>query len=84
MDRVVQPKLFEQHSANIWEGTHHWQDIVADGSIRFPWDRGSTYLRRPVYTKYIARSADRIPVKFKQGLGGQITSLISPAKLLGE
>jgi aconitate hydratase len=34
----------------VWAGTHHWQDLVAQGSERFEWEPRSTYLRRPQYT----------------------------------
>ncbi|SDU59347.1 aconitate hydratase AcnA [Pseudomonas mediterranea] len=47
--KVVKPALFQQRLAKIWDGTHHWQSLSAEGSVRFPWNPESTYLRRPQY-----------------------------------
>ncbi|MGJ7516291.1 aconitate hydratase AcnA [Pseudomonas baetica] len=47
--RVVKPEFFQQRLAKVWEGTHHWQALSAEGSVRFPWSPDSTYLRRPQY-----------------------------------
>ncbi|MFJ4458373.1 aconitate hydratase AcnA [Pseudomonas sp. NPDC089392] len=47
--RVVKPEFFQQRLATVWDGTHHWQALSAEGSVQFPWDARSTYLRRPQY-----------------------------------
>ncbi|HGM5581755.1 TPA: aconitate hydratase AcnA [Pseudomonas putida] len=47
--QVVKPEFFQQRLATVWEGTHHWQALSAQGSVQFPWDARSTYLRRPQY-----------------------------------
>ncbi|QXI30661.1 aconitate hydratase AcnA [Pseudomonas vanderleydeniana] len=47
--RVVKPAFFQQRLAKVWEGTHHWQSLSAEGSVQFPWSPNSTYLRRPQY-----------------------------------
>lgn len=47
--KVVKPEFFQQRLATVWEGTHHWQALSAEGSVQFPWDPRSTYLRRPQY-----------------------------------
>jgi len=47
--RVVKPEFFRQRLATVWDGTHHWQALSAEGSVQFPWDARSTYLRRPQY-----------------------------------
>ncbi|MFK0095779.1 aconitate hydratase AcnA [Pseudomonas sp. NPDC090592] len=47
--RVVKPEFFRQRLATVWDGTHHWQTLSAEGSLQFPWDARSTYLRRPQY-----------------------------------
>ncbi|MNO71114.1 Aconitate hydratase [compost metagenome] len=47
--QVVKPEFFQQRLATVWEGTHHWQALSAEGSVQFPWDPRSTYLRRPQY-----------------------------------
>ncbi|MNM65046.1 Aconitate hydratase [compost metagenome] len=47
--RVVKPAFFQQRLATVWDGTHHWQALSAEGSVQFPWEARSTYLRRPQY-----------------------------------
>lgn len=47
--RVVRPGFFRERLATLWDGTHHWQALSAEGSVRFPWSPASTYLRRPQY-----------------------------------
>lgn len=39
----------------IWQGTPHWQQIEAPGSVHYPWEAGSTYLRRPGYLERLPR-----------------------------
>src|SRR5690606_22703394 len=39
----------------IWQGTPHWQQIVAPGSMHYPWEPASTYLRRPGYLERLPR-----------------------------
>ncbi len=46
---VVKPEFFQQRLATVWDGTHHWQALSAEGSVQFPWSPQSTYLRRPQY-----------------------------------
>ncbi|KJZ61414.1 aconitate hydratase AcnA [Pseudomonas fluorescens] len=46
---VVKPAFFQQRLATVWDGTHHWQALSAEGSVQFPWSPQSTYLRRPQY-----------------------------------
>jgi len=47
--KVVKPEFFQHRLATVWEGTHHWQALSAEGSVQFPWRPESTYLRRPQY-----------------------------------
>lgn len=47
--RVLKPEFFRQRLATVWDGTHHWQALSAEGSVQFPWSPQSTYLRRPQY-----------------------------------
>jgi aconitate hydratase len=47
--KVVKPEFFQQRLATVWDGTHHWQALSAEGSVQFPWSPDSTYLRRPEY-----------------------------------
>lgn len=47
--KVVKPEFFQHRLATVWDGTHHWQALSAEGSVQFPWSPDSTYLRRPQY-----------------------------------
>jgi aconitate hydratase len=55
--RAVKPEFFQQRLAKVWDGTHHWQALSANGSVQFPWSPGSTYLRRPQYLAGISAEA---------------------------
>ncbi|TDF77697.1 aconitate hydratase AcnA [Pseudomonas sp. H9] len=46
---VVKPVFFQQRLATIWDGPRQWQALTANGSVQFPWNPDSTYLRRPAY-----------------------------------
>ncbi|MFV3289671.1 aconitate hydratase AcnA [Pseudomonas sp. NY11955] len=54
VSEVVKPAFFQQRLATIWDGSHHWQALSADGSVHFPWCADSTYLRRPEYLAGVA------------------------------
>ncbi len=56
--QVVKPEFFRQRLATVWEGTHHWQALSAEGSVQFPWDAASTYLRRPQYLAEVKAQAN--------------------------
>ncbi|MBI3145964.1 MAG: aconitate hydratase AcnA [Pseudogulbenkiania sp.] len=49
----VRADFFTERAKTLWAGTHHWQQLSAEGSVRFGWDERSTYLRRPRYTEQI-------------------------------
>jgi aconitate hydratase len=49
----MRPDFFLESSRTLWAGTHHWQELSAQGSLRFSWEERSTYLRRPAYTEGI-------------------------------
>ena len=51
--QVVRPEFFAERLKTVWDGTHHWQALSAAGSVQFPWDAASTYLRRPRYLEAI-------------------------------
>jgi aconitate hydratase len=53
--RVIRPEIFQRRLATVWDGTHHWQEISAPGSVRYAWDPASTYLRRPRYLEDVTR-----------------------------
>ncbi|MBZ9780100.1 aconitate hydratase AcnA [Pseudomonas sp. REP124] len=55
--QVVKPEFFRDRLAKVWDGTHHWQALSAEGSVQFPWSPQSTYLRRPQYLADISAEA---------------------------
>ncbi|ALM51970.1 aconitate hydratase AcnA [Halomonas huangheensis] len=54
---VVVPEAFSRRNATLWDGTEHWQQLQAEGSLRFDWAADSTYLRRPRYLEAVPRTA---------------------------
>lgn len=81
---VVRPALFQQRSELLWQGTHHWQALEAEGSVQFAWHPGSTYLRRPQYLADVQPlPAPRLSVRNAKALvvlGDNVTTdHISPA-----
>jgi len=53
----VRPEFFSQRNKTLWLGTHHWQQLAAQGSVRYAWEPRSTYLLRPQYTQAISRGS---------------------------
>lgn len=87
VNKVLRPELFQQRNATLWEGTHHWKQLSAVGSVRFPWSASSTYLRRPIYLNDISRTAPSslaiTNAKALMVLGDNITTdHISPASAI--
>jgi aconitate hydratase len=82
--RVVKPAFFQQRLAEVWDGTHHWQALSAEGSVQFPWSPDSTYLRRPRYLEQI-QAAPKASLAIRDArvlmvLGDNVTTdHISPA-----
>lgn len=81
---VVRPEFFRQRLETLWDGTHHWQALSAEGSVRFPWSPDSTYLRRPRYLAEVPLQAPQSLVienaRTLMELGDNVTTdHISPA-----
>ena len=82
--RSVKPEFFRQRLATVWDGTHHWQALSAQGSVQFAWSPASTYLRRPQYLADIQAEPKRSlaieKARVLMVLGDNITTdHISPA-----
>ncbi|MER7786831.1 aconitate hydratase AcnA [Streptomyces sp. NPDC097640] len=82
--RFVRPEMFRANAARIRQGTRAWQEIEAPGGTRFPWDPGSTYIRRPPHLTHLSANPparlkiDRARVLLR--LGDNVTTdHISPA-----
>ncbi|MDB6050880.1 MAG: aconitate hydratase [Pseudomonas sp.] len=87
VERTVLPELFRKRNATLWDGTHHWQQLPAIGSVQFPWNPASTYLRRPVYLQGLSPlPADSLTIKGARPLmvlGDNVTTdHISPASAI--
>lgn len=55
--RAMKRDFYVKRREVIWQGTPHWQQIAAPGSMHYPWEAGSTYLRRPGYLERLPRDA---------------------------
>ncbi|HEE9786819.1 TPA: aconitate hydratase AcnA [Enterobacter soli] len=55
LGRMMKPEHYVKRRDIIWQGTPHWQRIVAPGSVHYPWEATSTYLRRPGYLERLPR-----------------------------
>lgn len=53
--RVMKRDYYVKRREIIWQGTPHWQQIAAPGSVHYPWEAQSTYLRRPGYLERLPR-----------------------------
>ncbi|MEX5498414.1 aconitate hydratase AcnA [Pseudomonas syringae] len=87
VERTVLPELFRKRNATLWDGTHHWQQLSAVGSVQFPWDPASTYLRRPIYLQGVnPEPAQSLAIKGARPLmvlGDNVTTdHISPASAI--
>ena len=54
--------LFEEGASGLFEGGAAWRSIESGESPTFPWDEGSTYVRRAPYFD-IARAQDTVEVR---------------------
>jgi aconitate hydratase len=48
-DRTLCPSLFRGRYTNASEGTVQWQRLVSSGSVIYPWNTESTFIRRPPF-----------------------------------
>ncbi|MCM5705127.1 aconitate hydratase AcnA [Larsenimonas salina] len=81
---TVRPEDYAARNDSLWTGSDHWQQLDAEGSLRFPWLRESTYLRRPAYLESVPPSArDTLAIhgaRVLMQLGDNVTTdHISPA-----
>ncbi len=88
IDRVVhdslQPAMFAQQYANVFEGDDLWKRMSVAGGERFAWDAKSTYIKKPPYFEGMPRSpAPLVDIKGARALavlGDSVTTdHISPA-----
>lgn len=53
--RSVEPAIFKERYARVWEGSKAWQEIAAVESQLFAWQDSSTYVQRPPFFDGLAR-----------------------------
>ncbi len=84
MNANIDRSMFEARYAHVYTGDEHWQKITVEGSDRYQWRAGSTYIANPPYfdgmTMTPAPVTDIIEAKPLAILGDSITTdHISPA-----
>jgi len=89
VNAFVTPEGHAVRNATLWEGTHHWQKLNADSSLRFNWHSESTYLRRPRYLEHVSpqprSSLSLTDMRVLMQLGNNVTTdHISPAGAIFE
>lgn len=82
--QFVTPEMFLERYANIFTGSRTWQNVEVGRSELYPWDRNSTYIRKPPFFSGI--EAQTLAIKPLTGLrvlamfGDSVTTdHISPA-----
>ena len=88
VDRVVgeslQPAMFKEQYANVFEGDELWQTLTVPGGENFAWDTSSTYIKKPPYFDGMTRTptalSDILAARALAWLGDSVTTdHISPA-----
>jgi aconitate hydratase len=80
----VNPLMFGQEYADVFDGTELWQELHAPEGLLYDWDAESTYIREPPFFKeFLPEAAEMQPVRGARALvfvGDSITTdHISPA-----
>jgi aconitate hydratase len=90
--RHVAPGQFARTRDSLRDGPPAWQALDGPSGVRFPWDSGSTYFRRPSYVRHIepeSRGLHGLPglhgARILLALGDNVTTdHISPAGTIPE
>jgi aconitate hydratase len=82
--RHVRPAGFTRSGSALREGPPAWRALDGPCGVRFPWDAGSTYFRRPSYIQDIPRASGGLrglrDARILLALGDNVTTdHISPA-----
>jgi len=80
----LSPEMFSGEYANVFSGNETWNQVKVSKSDRYPWDPGSTYIRKPPYFEGLSLEASPPPVlegaRALAVLGDSVTTdHISPA-----
>ena len=79
---AVDPELFRQTYATVFEGDDRWRALPIPAGDRYDWDPASTYVARPPFFHGLARAAtaDLVGARILAVLGDSVTTdHISPA-----
>nr|WP_308210965.1 aconitate hydratase AcnA [Nonomuraea thailandensis] len=49
IEEVIRPEMFARAYAGVLDGDERWRSLDVPGSATYPWDPGSTYVRRAPY-----------------------------------
>ncbi|HHM24057.1 MAG TPA: aconitate hydratase AcnA [Bacteroidetes bacterium] len=49
IQKALDPEMFRQRYASVFEGEKNWQSLPAEASEVFHWDEKSTYIKRPPF-----------------------------------
>ena len=86
IEKTLTPEMFAERYADVFKGTKEWQEIMAEPSLNYDWDDGSTYVRNPPYFVGMTKEVDESRLTDIKGarmlakLGDSITTdHISPA-----
>jgi aconitate hydratase len=84
LESGITREMFKETYRQIWQGSEPWRHLTASGSLIYPWDPTSTYVRCPPFFEAMAAEAGPIRPLLKArvlGLFGDsiTTDHISPA-----
>ena len=79
IEATVKPELFQKRYRTVLQGSQEWQQISSDKSVRYRWQKDSTYIRKPDFFSSTP-PADIDQARVLLQLGDSITTdHISPA-----
>jgi aconitate hydratase len=76
----VSQKLYAQSYKDILQGNEYWNDLSVEGTVCFPWNAESTYIRMPPFLRTHEKPSPIIGARILAIVGDSITTdHISPA-----
>ncbi|MCT8973676.1 aconitate hydratase AcnA [Microbaculum marinisediminis] len=64
VSRSQNPDRFRSSYASVFEGSPFWTELPSAGGVLFPWDRESTYIKRPPFFEL---EGDGMPDRIRDG-----------------
>ena len=89
IDEYINPSIFTQNYANLYEGSDDWKAIKTVESDLYEWQKGSTYIKHPPYfegmTKDVPTTTNITSARCLVKVGDSVTTdHISPAGSIAE